>query len=145
MKKIAIAFLALLVLWAVKERFFVSETSRVQRQLAALEQAVEEGDLGRLSQGIAADYADERGLDRASLLAAVRFYRGQRGALHVHISDLKIWAEPPYAEAKFIATIVSKRDGATTEINGDRFELRFRKEKKGWLLTKAEIPKLRFE
>lgn len=145
MKRIAIALLLLFLLWAAKERFFVSETSRLKRQLKAMVQAVEAGDLSRLSQGIAPDYSDGRGWDRASLLAGVRFYRGQQGALRIHISELLVWVEPPRAEAKFIATVVSAREGATTEINGERFHLYFRKEKRSWLLINAEIPKLRFE
>ena len=144
--KLALGLLAALLLWGAAERFLVSEKRRVQRRLAAMEKAVEKGDLWRLHDAVAPDYSDERGLDRGSLLAAVRLYRSQHGAPLIHISELNIWVEPTgkRAEAKFIATVISKAESGT-RINGERFHLHFRKEKGSWLLTAAEVPKLRFE
>lgn len=141
----ALLFLALG--WWIKERWFVSEQDRVQRQLAKLERAVENNGLLALSDAIAPDYQDEHGLDRGSLIGAVRSYRSQQQALLIHISDLRIDVAGQKAEATFVAKVLAKpRAGGEMQLDADRLRLFFRKEKDGsWKLVGSETPKLRFD
>ena len=142
-----IALLLLLAWWA-KERFLVSEETRIQRQIAAMEQAVEQNKILRLADAVAGDYGDDHGLDKGTLLAAVRAFRAQQDALLIHISDLTIQVQPGtnLAQVTLIARVVTKpKGGGETELNADRFRLYLRKDDQVWRLTRVESPELKFD
>jgi ketosteroid isomerase-like protein len=128
---------------------FVTDEARVKKQLAILVIAVEKGDILRLSDALAADYSDDWGLDKSTLLGAVRAFRTQYDALFIHISDLTVTVDPDHqkAQAIFIAKVLAKAKGSVTEseVRADRFRLHFRKTDSGWKLNRAESPELKFD
>ena len=137
------------IVWWLWQRVFVTDETRVKRQIALMTSAVERGNLLRLEGAIANDYSDDFGLDKSALLTAVRSFRVQYDALFIHISDLGITIEPDHqkAQAVFIAKVLAKQKGGTTEteVRAERFRLYFRKTDEGWKLVRTESPELKFE
>lgn len=135
--------------WWTWQRLFVTDETRIQRAIASMESAVEEGNLLRLEAGIAQDYSDDHGLDKATLLGAVRSFRAQQDAIFIHISELRITVAPDRqtAQAAFIAKVLVKPKGALaeSELRADRHRLSFRNTDQGWRMTRAESPELKFD
>jgi hypothetical protein len=135
--------------WWVWQRTAVTDEQRVQRALARLETAVEQRQWLRLEDGVAHDYADAFGFDKAGVLLAVRAFRAQYDAVFIHLSDVVITVAPDRqtAEAAFIAKVLGTPRGALaeTEIRAERYRVRFRRTDQGWKLTAAETPALKFE
>jgi hypothetical protein len=147
--RIVAAAIAMFVLWQVWQRVFITDEQRVKKQLAVMVSAVEKGDVLRLSDALAANYGDDWGLDKSTLLGAVRAFRGQYDALFIHISDLTVTVAPDHqtAQAVFIAKVLAKAKGSVSEseVRADRFRLHFRKTDNGWKLARAESPELKFD
>jgi hypothetical protein len=142
-----VALVAMLAWWA-KERFFVSEETRVKRLIATMEQAVEQNKILTLADCIAGDYGDEHGLDKATLLGVVRSVRIQYEAMFIHITGMKLEVAPDQrtATATLVAKILTQRaGGGETELNAERVRLSFRRTDDGWKLTRAESPELKFD
>jgi ketosteroid isomerase-like protein len=135
--------------WWLWQRVFVTDETRVKRQIAAMESAVEAGNLLNLEGAIAGDYSDDFGLDKSSLLGAVRSFRQQYDALFIHIQDMTVTIEPDHqkAQALFIAKVLAKAKGETaeTEVRAERLRLFFHKTNDGWKLTRLESPELKFD
>ena len=147
--RIVAAVLVVLVAWQVWQRVFVTDETRVKKQLALMVSAVEKGDVLRLSDALAADYGDDWGLDKSTLLGAVRSFRMQYDALFIHISDLTVTIDADHqkAQAVFIAKVLAKAKGsvAESEVRADRFRLYFRKTDSAWRLVRTESPELKFD
>ena len=146
--RIVVAGLVVFALWQLWQRVFVTDEMRIKRQIGTMTQAVEKNEILKLSNAIANDYADSHGLDKGSLIAAVRGFRAQREALFIHISDQKIEINPGAQEAQaiIVAKVLSKtKGGSQTELNADRFRLFFRKTDNGWKLSRTESPELKFD
>ncbi len=143
----AIAFVAF-ALWRAWQWMFVTDEMRVRRQIALLTGAVEKGDTLRLSDALASDYGDDWGLDKTTLLGAVRSYRTQYDPVFIHVSDLNVTIDPDHqnAQAVFIAKIIAKARGSLSdsEVREERFRLHFRKNDSLWELVRAESPELKF-
>jgi hypothetical protein len=143
---LAVIFVAAGWIW---ERFLVSDETRIRLRINGMERAVEQGDLLRLEGAIADDYSDDSGMDKPSLLAAVRAFRQQYDGLFIHLSDIDIQidADHQMAQAAFVAKVISKpRDGGgESELLADRFRLFFRKTGRDWRLVRAESPPLKFD
>jgi ketosteroid isomerase-like protein len=135
--------------WWVWERFLVSDETRIRLRMKGMEQAVEQGNLLRLADAIADDYSDDAGMDKSSLLGAVRAFRQQHDGLVIHLSDVAIQVDPDHqkAQAAFVARVVSKpkEGGDESELFTDRFRLFFRKTGQGWQLVRGESPSLKFD
>ena len=135
--------------WWLWQRLFVTDEQRVQRQLSALAQAVETGNLIKLEDSIAQDYADDFGFDKSTVIAGVRSFRAQYDALLIFITDLKVEvaADCQTAQAVFIAKVLAKAHGALneSEIRADRYRLYFRRTDGGWKMTRVESPQLKFD
>lgn len=148
-QRILLVAVAAGLVWWLWQRVFVSDETRIQRLIAGMESAVEQGNLLRLEGAIAGDYSDDFGLDKSSLLAVVRSFRQQYDALFIHVADLSVTVEPDgqRAQAVFIAKVLAKARGATTEteVRAERLRLFFRKTDDGWKLTRIESPELKFE
>ena len=147
--RIVMMAIAAFVLWQVWQRVFVTDETRIRRQISTMVSATEKGDVLRLSDALAADYSDDWGLDKSMLIGAVRSFRSQYDALFIHLSDLTVTIDPDHqkAQAVFIATVIAKAKGSLSEseVRADRFRLHFRKSDSGWKLTRAESPELKFE
>jgi len=147
--RIVMVAIAAFVLWQVWQRVFVTDETRIQRQISVMVNATEKGDVLRLSDALAVDYSDDWGLDKSMLIGAVRSFRSQYDALFIHLSDLTVTIDPDHqkAQAVFIAKIIAKAKGSLSEseVRADRFRLYFRKSDLGWKLTRAESPELKFE
>jgi len=147
--RIAVAAFVAFALWRTYQWLFVTDEMRVQRQISLMTSAVEKGDIVRLSNAIASDYTDDRGLDKSTLLAGVHSYRLQYDPIFIHISDLTVTVDPDHqkAQAVFIAKIIAKARGSVTdsEVREDRFRLYFRKNDSVWELIRAESPQLKFD
>jgi hypothetical protein len=134
--------------WWLWQRVFVTDETRIQRLIAAMEQAVEAGNALRLEGAIASDYSDDYGLSKSGLLQAAVAFRKQYDAVLIHISDLTVTIEPDRqrAQAVLIAKILVTRAGnAETDARAERVRLHFRKTDDGWKLTRLESPELRFD
>ena len=148
MKWLARIVVAGLLAFALWQRVFVTDEMRIKRQIGTMARAVEEGEMLKLSDAVAHDYADDRGLDKSTLLAAVRVFRAQSESLFIYISDQKIEVNPDAQEAQavIVAKVLSKtKGGGQTELNADRFRLFFRKTDNGWKLSRTESPELKFD
>ena len=147
--RILVAGLAVFVAWQIWQRVFVTDEKRVKKQIAIMVSAVEKGDVLRLSDALAADYGDDWGLDKSTLIGAVRSFRAQYDALFIHISDLTVTVDPDHqkAQAVFIAKILAKAKGgvAESEVRAERFRLYFRKTDAAWKLVRSESPELKFD
>ena len=137
------------MVWWLWQRVFVTDEARVKRQISLMTGAVEQGNLLRLEGALAGDYNDEFGLDKSSLLGAVRSFRAQYDAVFIHLADLTVTVEPNHqkAQAVFIAKVLAKQKGGAgeTEVHTERFRLFFRKSDDGWKLVRAESPELKFD
>jgi hypothetical protein len=143
---VAVVVVLLLAWWAWK-RLFVSDEARIRLQLVAMTRAVESANLLKLEGIIASDYSDDYGLDKSTLLGAVRSYRQQHEGLFIYLSDVGVEVQPDHQNAKavFIAKVIAKpKAGAETQLISDRFRLFFRKTDQGWKLYRAESPELKF-
>ena len=151
MKWMRILALVVLLLggWWIWRRVFVSDETRIRLQLVSMTRAVETGNLLRLEDAIAADYSDDRGLDKSTLLGGIGAYRQQYDRLFIHLSDVTVTIEPDHqkAQAVFMAKVLAKPKGSVTETEmfNDRFRLHFRKTDQGWKLCRAESPELKFD
>ena len=148
---IRIAFVAVVVIagWWLWQKIFVTEEQRIARQISSMARAVESGNLLKLESNIAQDYSDDFGLDKSTVLAAVRTFRSQHDGVLILISDMNVQIEPDrqHAHAVFIAKILARAKGtvADSELRTDRYRLSFRKTDQGWQMTRAETPQLKFD
>ena len=135
--------------WWAWDHFFVTDEKRIQKLIATMEQAVEQGNVLRLEGAIAPDYSDDYGFDKTTLLATVRSAHQQYSEILIHITDMKITVTPDHqtAQAVFIAKILARTAGSVTdtEIRTERPRLHLHKGDQGWRLVRTETPELRFE
>lgn len=135
--------------WWLWQRVFVTDEQRVQRQLSAMARAVETGNLIKLEDGIAQDYVDDIGFDKAALIAGVRSFRAQYDALLILITAPKVEVAPDRqtAQVVFIAKVLAKASGALkpSEVRADRYRVYFRQTDGSWKMTKVESPQLKFD
>ncbi len=135
--------------WWLWKYVFISDETRVTRLISAMEQAVEKPNLVQLSDAIAADYSDGWGLDKQTVLGAVRSFRDQYDAVFIHNADLKVTVEQDHrkAQALLVVKVLAKPKGSVTEteVRADRYRLFFRKTDDGWKLYSVETPELKFE
>jgi ketosteroid isomerase-like protein len=147
--RIAGVALAALVAWQIWERVFVTDETRIKKQIAAMARAVEKGDVVRLSDAVATDYADDWNMDKSTLLGAARAFRAQYDAVFIHISDVTVTVEPDHqtAQAVLIAKVLAKAKGSLSEseLRAERFRLFFRRNDSVWRLVRAESPELKFD
>ena len=147
--RIVAAAVVALVAWQVWQRVFVTDETRIKRQIAVMARAVEKGDVVRLSDAVAADYGDDWNMDKSLLLGAVRSFRSQYDAILILISDLTVTVDPDgqKAQAIFIAKVLAKAKGsvAESEVRAERFRLYFRRNDGGWKLVRTESPELKFD
>jgi ketosteroid isomerase-like protein len=135
--------------WWLWQRVFVTEETRIRQLISRMEQAVERNNLLKLQAAIAQDYSDDFGLDKSTLLGAVRAFRQQYDRMFIHISDLTITVAPDKqtAQAILIAKVLATTRSSVgeTEVRAERFRLFFRKTDEGWKMIRAETPQLRFD
>ena len=147
--RIAAAAVLALVAWQIWQHVFVTDETRIKKQIAAMTRAVEKGDGVGLADAIAADYSDDWSMDKSTLLGAVGSFRAQYDALFIHISDLTVTVDPDHqkAQAVFIAKVLAKAKGSLTqsEVREERFRLYFRKNDGVWRLFRTESPELKFD
>ena len=147
--RILIVIALLVAVWWIWQRVFVSDETRIRLQLFTMTRAVEQGNLLRLEGVIAGDYSDSFGMDKSTLLGAVRAYRQEHEGLFIHLSDKTVTVEDDHekAQAVFVAKVVAKPKGGAgeTQLFSDRFRLSFRKTDQGWKLFRAESPQLKFD
>jgi hypothetical protein len=147
--RIAVIGIAALVLWQVWQRVFVTDETRVKKQIAVMESAVEKGKLLQLSDAVASDYSDDWGMDKSMLLGGVSSFRSQYDAIFIHLSDLTVTVDPDHqkAQAVFVAKVLAKAKGSLSEseVRAERFRLYFRKNDSTWKLIRAESPELKFD
>ncbi|MBM3858937.1 MAG: hypothetical protein FJ395_04720 [Verrucomicrobia bacterium] len=146
--RITVAGLLVWLAWQGWQRFFVTDETRIKRLISTLANAVENNKILALADGIAGDYSDDRGLDKATLLGAVRGTRSQYEAMFIYISDtaVQIADNRENAQATIVARILTKRaGGGSTELNAERVRLFFRKTDSGWKMTRVESPELKFD
>ena len=146
--RLLLVVVVLLLAWWAWQRLFVSDETRLRLQLAAMTRAVERANLFKLEGTVAGDYSDDYGLDKSTLLGAVRSYRQQHDGLFIHLSDVSIDLEPDHEKAKivFIAKVMARpKGGGETQLISDRFRLFFRKTDQGWKLYRSESPELKFD
>lgn len=147
--RIVVIAIVAFVLWRVWQRVFVTDETRIKRQISVMVGAAEKGDGLRLSDALAGDYSDDWGMDKPTLIGAVRSFRAQYDALFIHISDLTMTMDPDHqkAQAVFIAKVLAKAKGSLSEseVRAERFRLYFRKTDRGWKLIRAESPELKFD
>ena len=149
--RIAAAAIIAFALWRAWQWIFVTDEMRIRRQISVMTTAVEKGEVLRLSEALASDYSDDWGMDKSTLLGAVRAYRARYDPvfIHIHISDLTVTVEPDHqkAQAVFIAKIIARVRGSLSdsEAREDRFRLVFRRNDSGWELIRAESPELKFD
>jgi len=144
--KILLALLAAVLAWQVWQRFFVSEEARVKAVLFGAARAVETGDVLRLGEALAPDYGDDRGLDKASLVAAARGLRERYAELSIELRGLTVTIDPDSqkARAAFVVRSLARpfEGSPQTEIFADRCRLSLRKDAAGWRVVRAESPRL---
>jgi ketosteroid isomerase-like protein len=147
--RIGVAALIAFVLWRAWQWLFVTDEMRIKRQISVMTSAVEKGNLLTLSDALADDYSDDRGMDKSTLPGAVQMFRAQYDAVFIHLSDLTVTVDPDHqkAQAVFIAKLLAKGKGSISEseVHSYRFRLYFRKTDSGWKLTRAESPELKFD
>jgi hypothetical protein len=147
--RIVAAAIIAFALWRAWQWAFVTDEMRIRRQISIMAGAVEKGELLRLSDALASDYSDDWGMDKSTLLGAVRAYRAQYDPVFIHISELTVTVEPDHqrAQAVFIAKIIARARGSLTDTQAreDRFRLVFRRNESGWELVRAESPELKFD
>jgi ketosteroid isomerase-like protein len=147
--RIALIGIVAFALWQVWQRVFVTDETRVKKQISSMVSAVEKGRLVQLSDAVAADYSDDWGADKSMLLGGVSSFRSQYDAIFIHLSDLTVDVDPDHqkAQAVFIAKVLAKAKGSLSEseVRAERFRLYFRKNDAGWKLIRAESPELKFD
>jgi len=147
--RIVIVGIIAFALWQVWQRVFVTDETRIKKQIAVMESAVEKGKLLQLADVVAADYSDDWGMDKSMLLGGVSSFRAQYDAIFIHLSDLTITVDPDHqkAQAVFIAKVLAKAKGSLSEseVRADRFRLYFRKNDSIWRLIRVESPELKFD
>jgi len=135
--------------WWGWQRLTITEEQRVRRSLATLQRAVENMNFLTLDGGIAADYRDDRGLDKPALLTAIRAARLPYKTFLIFLTETTVTVEPDQQTATvvFIAKVLATpRDGgAESELFTERFRLTFRRLDRAWQLVATEVPKLSFE
>ncbi|HUK84054.1 MAG TPA: hypothetical protein VLZ12_15645 [Verrucomicrobiae bacterium] len=146
--RLLLAVVVLVLAWWAWQRLFVSDETRIRLQLAAMTRAVEQGNVLKLEGTIASDYSDDYGLDKSTLLGAVRSYRQQHDGLFIHLSEVSVELGPENAKATaaFVAKVMARpKGGGETQLISDRFRLFFRKSDQGWKLYRVESPELKFD
>jgi hypothetical protein len=135
--------------WQIKERFFVSEETRVRRLVSAMATMVEKVEIKSLGDSIADDYTSDQVADKTTLLNAIRLFRLQYAQMFIYLSDENIEMAPDQqtAEVTLVAKIVAtaRGGGGNTEFNSERIRLFLRKTSDGWKMYKTESPKLNFD
>jgi len=147
--RLVVAAVVAFVLWEAWQRFFVTDETRIRRQITLMTRDVEKGNVLELSDALAADYSDDRGMDKSTLLGAVHSFREQYDLLSVHLSDLAVTVDPDHqkGQAAFTAKVIARLKGSPTDkqVVTNHFDLYFRKADNGWKLTRVESPELKLE
>jgi hypothetical protein len=149
LSRIVMVGFAALVIWLVWQRVFVTDEMRIKKQVAVMSGAVEKGNLLRLSDAVAADYSDDSGMDKSTLLGEVHAFRSPYDSVSIHLSELTVTVDPDHrkAQAEFIAKVVVKASGGSSEkeVHSGQMRLFFRKDDAGWKLIRAELPESKFD
>jgi hypothetical protein len=137
------------VLWQIWQRVFVTDETRIRHQITLMTRSVEKGNVLELSDAVAADYSDDWGMDKSTLIGAVRSFRMDYDALSVHLSDLTVTVDPDHqiGKAAFMAKVTARLKGSPTDkdIVTNHFALYFHKTDSSWKLTRVESPELKLE
>lgn len=147
--RIVLVGVAALIIWQVWQRVFVTDETRIKRQIAVMTSAVEKGNLLRLSDVVATDYSDDSGMDKSTLLVEVRAFRSPYDSLSIHLSEVTVTVDPDHqkAHAEFIAKVIARNKGGSSEneVHSGQMRLFFRKDDAGWELIRAESPEAKFD
>ena len=107
--RIVVAAIAAFVLWQVWQRVFVTDETRVRREISAMVSATEKGDVLRLSDALAGDYSDDWGMDKSMLIGAVHGYRGLVRELIAELKrELKVRHLPVVATGGYAGLIAAR-------------------------------------
>jgi len=144
-----VAVVIAFVLWQIWERVFVTDETRIRRQITLMTRSVEKGNVLELSDALAADYSDDWGMDKSTLLGAVHSFRTDYDLLSIHLSDLKVTVDPDHqkGQAAFMAKVTARPKGSPSEkeVLTNHFGLYFRKTDSKWKLTRVESPELKLD
>jgi hypothetical protein len=136
-----IAIASALTVWAIRQ-FVVSDTDRIQQQLAKMKRAIEFGQIRSLSDYIAADYTDNLGFDKRTVLAFIHTMRRQYDAVLIHISDMDMTVAPDRTTARVNLRVhalsANVHQVTQAEICDDRYRLDFRRDGRTWKLYRAD-------
>jgi hypothetical protein len=146
---IVIVVVAVVMLWQLGRRWLSSDDQLIRTLITTMQRAVERNKILTLNDCIASDYTDEHGLDRSSLLAAVRATRSQYDIMFIQISDLilKINVMDQTAQAAFTVSVAGHRSGSGAKLtmDGDHVQLFFRKADDEWKLVRAVYPAIEWK
>jgi hypothetical protein len=142
-KRLLILAIAVPVLiWAVRQ-IFVSDAERLRQQIVKMQRAVELGQILTLNNYIAADYTDNLGFDKRSILGYIHSLRQQHDAVLIYLSDLDILVatDRATARANLRAQVVSvnTKQLLQPEASNDHYQLDFRRDGKTWKLYHVEV------
>jgi hypothetical protein len=122
--------------WWVCGRLLMTDEKRVLLQIETLSRLVESGNLLSLDNAIAADYRDDWGNDKRTLMLAVRALRQQYRDIEIHRSRAVVRIAGNIATADFHAHVTG-RAANDTRAEGERgdYRITFRRIAGDWKLS----------
>jgi hypothetical protein len=142
-KRILIAAIVIPTLVWVGRQMFTSDADRLRKQITQMEHAVELGKILTLNDYIAADYTDNLGFDKRTVLAYILSLRQQHDAVLINISDMDFFVASDRATARvnLRAKVVSfnTKQLLQPEASSDRYQLDFRRDGRSWKLYHVEV------
>jgi hypothetical protein len=143
------AVIGIVLLWQAVSNLFATDEKLIRQLIATMKHAVERNKILTLNDCIASNYSDEHGLDKQSLLGAIRVMRSHYNVMFIKLSDMKVEvnAADKTARAEFTASVIAHRagEGAKLTTDADHVRLFFRKADDGWKLVRAEYPEMEFK
>lgn len=141
-KRILITAIAgALLVWTIRQ-IFVTDEDRIQQQISRMKRAIEFGKIVSLSNDIAADYSDNLGFDKRTVLGFIHSMRRQYDAVLIRISELDVTVAPDRATARVNLRVQALSANANriaqAELCDDRYQLDFRRDGRAWKLFRAD-------
>jgi len=143
LKAVSVTAAAALCLLLISRAFMLaieSEESRVRRSVYKAKRYAEKEDLAGLNGSISADYRDELGNDRRSLLFIAKTFFQECDRILIHIDSIKISIENGNASADTGTTVYWQETGSEKiTYDSARVNASFRKESGAWKLIELRF------
>ena len=138
---IATALLLAVIAYVLLAHVFISEETRIERQIQRGRKAIEDEAILTIASLVAVDYRDDQGHDRSALLAGLRSFFQTVDEVLIGITSMRVTVTDSRAEVsiqfRISGTLDSERFSGLGSRETETVQLRFSKRAGSWQLVGA--------